>query len=58
MCNLAWALSAKWQGHAVERLGYPVTLGLDAVVGPVCLFVQPYVAAARGRAALPEGVVR
>jgi MFS transporter, PAT family, beta-lactamase induction signal transducer AmpG len=56
LCNLAYALSAKWQGHAIESLGYPVTLGLDAVVGLVCLLVLPFVAAPR--AATPEGVVR
>jgi PAT family beta-lactamase induction signal transducer AmpG len=74
LCNLAYALSSKWQGHAIERLGYPVTLGLDAVVGLVCLLVLPFVGAPRERAAetaglappsgsgpgtaIPEGVVR
>jgi PAT family beta-lactamase induction signal transducer AmpG len=72
LCNVAYAYSAKWQGHAAERLGYPATLGLDAAVGLVCLIVLPFVAAPRRRAtdavglappsgtgpgtAIPEGV--
>ena len=72
LCNLAYSYSAKWQGHAAERLGYPATLGLDAVVGLVCLTVLPFVGAPRRRetdavglappsgsgpgSAIPEGV--
>ncbi len=29
MTNLVYSYSAVWQGHAVERWGYPVTLALD-----------------------------
>lgn len=73
LSNLAIALSSMWQGHAVERFGYPLTLGLDAIVGVVCLLVLPFVAAPAGAtathglappsgpgpgAAIPEGVVR
>ncbi len=58
LCNLAYAASAKWQGYAAERLGYPLTLGLDAAVGLVCLLVLPFVGAPRERApAQPEGAV-
>ena len=56
LCNLAYALSAKWQGHAAARLGYPWTLGLDAIVGLVCLLVLPFVAVPRVRASEPAGL--
>jgi hypothetical protein len=64
--------AAWWQGHAIERIGYPATLGLDAAVGLACLLVLPFVAplavvpAPAGfappsgpgpGAAIPEGVV-
>ncbi len=72
LSNLASSGSAWWQGHAIERFGYPLTLGLDVAVGFLCLLVLPFVAplaaghaAARFAppsgpgpgAAIPEGVV-
>jgi PAT family beta-lactamase induction signal transducer AmpG len=57
LCNLAYAASSKWQGHAIERLGYPVTLGLDAVVGLACLLVLPFVGARREPAPAAAGLV-
>lgn len=42
--NLAISFSAFWQGVAIERLGYPATLGLDAVVGVVGLALLPFIA--------------
>ena len=57
LCNLAYAASSKWQGHAIERLGYPVTLGLDAFVGLVCLLVLPFVGARREPAPAAAGLV-
>jgi PAT family beta-lactamase induction signal transducer AmpG len=51
MMNLAIAYSATWQGIAVEALGYPVTLVIDAVFGLACLLFLPFI-----RPALqPEG---
>lgn len=41
MMNLAMALSATWQGLAVEAWGYPKTLAIDAVLGLVCLLLLP-----------------
>jgi MFS family permease len=41
--NLAISFSAFWQGIAIERFGYPVTLGLDAVVGIVGLAILPFI---------------
>ncbi|MCC7072543.1 MAG: MFS transporter [Deltaproteobacteria bacterium] len=60
--NLAVSYSATWQGFTIERWGYPVTLGLDAVLGVVCLACLPFMAAPRAQerapvgAAVPEGL--
>ncbi|MDP3820916.1 MAG: MFS transporter [Burkholderiales bacterium] len=43
MMNLAIAFSAMWQGIAIEALGYPKTLLIDAVVGVLCLAVLPLI---------------
>jgi MFS family permease len=41
MMNLAIATAATWQGIAVEAWGYPVTLLVDALTGPVCVLLLP-----------------
>ena len=43
MMNLAIAYSATWQGIAIEALGYPKTLLIDAVTGLLCLAVLPFI---------------
>ncbi|MDO9074320.1 MAG: MFS transporter [Rubrivivax sp.] len=43
MMNLAIAYSATWQGIAIEALGYPKTLLIDAVIGLLCLAVLPFI---------------
>ena len=43
MMNLAIAMSATWQGVAVEALGYPTTLAIDACVGLLTLAVLPFI---------------
>lgn len=43
MMNLAIAYSATWQGIAIEALGYPNTLLIDAVTGLLCLAVLPFI---------------
>jgi len=43
MMNLAISYSATWQGIAIEALGYPKTLLIDAVTGLLCLAVLPFV---------------
>ena len=43
MMNLAIAYSATWQGIAIEALGYPNTLLIDAVAGLLCLAVLPFI---------------
>lgn len=51
MMNLAISYSATWQGIAIEALGYPNTLLIDAVTGLLCLAVLPFIKPA----ARPEG---
>ena len=43
MMNLAISYSATWQGIAIEALGYPKTLLIDAVFGLLCLVVLPFI---------------
>ena len=43
MMNLAIAYSATWQGIAIEALGYPKTLLIDAVTGVLCLALLPFI---------------
>ena len=43
MMNLAIAYSATWQGIAIEALGYPKTLLIDAITGVICLAVLPFI---------------
>lgn len=41
MQNLAIAIAASWQGVAVEAWGYPTTLLIDAITGPLCCLLLP-----------------
>lgn len=41
MMNLAIAIAATWQGIAVEAWGYPTTLLVDAITGPLCILLLP-----------------
>jgi MFS transporter, PAT family, beta-lactamase induction signal transducer AmpG len=43
MMNLVIAYSATWQGIAIEAVGYPKTLLIDAVIGLLCLAVLPFI---------------
>jgi MFS transporter, PAT family, beta-lactamase induction signal transducer AmpG len=43
LLNVVISYSAFWQGAAIERLGYPKTLGLDVAFGMLCLIVLPFV---------------
>ncbi len=42
LLNFAIAYSARWQGAALARWGYPVTLALDAALGLACLLLLPW----------------
>jgi PAT family beta-lactamase induction signal transducer AmpG len=54
LANLAISFSAWWQGIAIERLGFPTTLGLDAVVGVLGIGLLPFLGPGRP-AAVPAG---
>ena len=41
MANLSIAFAASWQGVAIEAWGYPTTLLVDALAGPVCCLLLP-----------------
>ena len=41
MMNLAIAIAATWQGIAVEAWGYPITLLVDSITGPLCILLLP-----------------
>ncbi|MEP7296676.1 MAG: MFS transporter [Burkholderiales bacterium] len=41
MSNVAISYTSWWQGHAIGRWGYPVTLAIDAAVGLVVVFLLP-----------------
>ena len=58
MMNLAIAYSATWQGIAIEALGYPKTLLIDAVTGLLCLAVLPFIKPATQRGGDGGGAAR
>ncbi|MCC6415181.1 MAG: MFS transporter [Opitutaceae bacterium] len=51
LCNLVITYSATWQGFAIERWGYPITLTIDGVAGLVCIALLPLL---KPRAATPS----
>jgi len=42
IANLCTSYSAVWQGRAIERFGYPITLLLDGTFGLVALVLLPF----------------
>ncbi len=50
LLNLGIAYSARWQGWAVDRYGYPMTLLADALIGLLCLVFLAAMGEIRGRA--------
>lgn len=44
MMNLAISYSSTWQGIASEVFGYPMTLVIDAITGPLCVLLLPFMA--------------
>lgn len=58
MMNLAIAYSATWQGIAIEALGYPKTLLIDAIAGLLCLAVLPFIKPAANAAGDGNGSAR
>jgi MFS family permease len=43
LSNLAISYSAAWQGQSIVRLGYPMTLALDATIGLVSMTLLPWI---------------
>jgi PAT family beta-lactamase induction signal transducer AmpG len=53
LLNLNIAYSATWQGIAIESIGYPQTMLIDAVFGLACLALLPWMKSVLGNA--PDG---
>ena len=51
MSNLVISYTSWWQGLSIVSWGYPVTLVIDSVAGLVVLFLLPFMAARKDRAA-------
>lgn len=47
MMNLAIAFAASWQGVVIEAWGYPTTLLVDAIAGPMSLLLLPAMKASK-----------
>jgi PAT family beta-lactamase induction signal transducer AmpG len=64
LLNFGIQYSARWQGLALERWGYPTTLMIDGTIGLISLTLLPLVAPKRqaaasmalGPSAVPESV--
>jgi hypothetical protein len=56
LCNLVISYTAVWQGHAVTRWGYPITLTMDALFGLVCIVLLPFMRPAKGPVKTEETV--
>jgi PAT family beta-lactamase induction signal transducer AmpG len=54
LLNLAIAYSAVWQGIASEAFGYPKMLLIDALIGPLCVLLLPWMRNPLGNS--PDGV--
>jgi PAT family beta-lactamase induction signal transducer AmpG len=55
LCNVVYSYSSFWQGHALERWGYPVTLALDGAFGLLCLLLLPFMGSLRRGVPPPPG---
>jgi PAT family beta-lactamase induction signal transducer AmpG len=53
LLNLNIAYSATWQGIAIEAIGYPKTMLIDAIFGLACLLLLPWIRTVRGNE--PDG---
>ncbi len=57
LLNLVIAYTANWQGVAVERWGYPITLVMDGAFGLLGIALLPLMAVARGPSRAPGEAV-
>ncbi|HEX6720464.1 MAG TPA: MFS transporter [Burkholderiaceae bacterium] len=53
LMNLSIAYSATWQGIAIEAIGYPSTMLIDAIFGLACLLLLPWMRTVSGN--VPDG---
>lgn len=53
LSNLAIAYASTWQGIAAESIGYPNMLLIDAITGPLCILLLPWMHNAQGNT--PDG---
>ncbi|HYQ95726.1 MAG TPA: hypothetical protein VER38_01795, partial [Candidatus Eisenbacteria bacterium] len=53
LCNIVYSYTSTWQGHALGRWGYPMTLTLDGLFGLVSLALLPFMGRL-GRAEAPR----
>ena len=58
LMNVAIAYSASWQGVAIEALGYPLTMAIDAATGVLCVALLPWLKSVRDNAADRGGPAR
>ncbi|HET9952483.1 MAG TPA: MFS transporter [Candidatus Eisenbacteria bacterium] len=55
LTNLVFSYSSFWQGHAMQRWGYPMTLVVDAAFGLLSLGLLPFMGAIRRAEPPPPG---
>jgi MFS family permease len=55
MLNFVISYSARWQGLALARWGYPATLALDGVLGLLSLVLLPWIATRKDAVAVRPG---
>jgi PAT family beta-lactamase induction signal transducer AmpG len=53
LLNFAIAYSATWQGVAAQVMGYPTMLLIDAITGPLCVLLLPWMRNVHGNE--PDG---
>jgi PAT family beta-lactamase induction signal transducer AmpG len=49
LANFVTFYTAGWQGESISHFGYPITLGLDAAAGLVCLALLPWMGMRRAQ---------
>ncbi len=52
--NLATTYTATWEGFSAQHYGYPITLGLDAGIGVICILLLPWLGVSRAKSSGPE----
>ncbi|HEY2924944.1 MAG TPA: hypothetical protein VGJ98_08270, partial [Candidatus Eisenbacteria bacterium] len=42
LCNVVYSYTSTWQGHALQRWGYPLTLTVDGLLGLISIMLLPF----------------